>query len=212
MKISFSAAGDSPNSGPAAALIGRLQRRDPTALGEIYDQYGRSTYGLVIRIVRDAGIAEDLVQETFLNVWKSAASFDPLKGALGSWLMTVARNRALDYIRSPKSRRLRSSVNLEDVEDPALFVQIERTVVGTYEKGRLFDAMRNLSIDQRAAIDLAYFEGLSQAEIAAKLERPLGTVKTWTRTALKTLRFALESEPAIRAPRKPEFAHCSRTY
>ena len=82
------------------------------------------------------------------------------------------------------------------MEDPALFVHLERQVLATYERGRLFDAMRKLSVNQRAAIDLAYFEGLSQVEIAVKLERPLGTVKTWIRGSLTALRSALENEPA----------------
>ena len=95
MKTYLAMALDSRETGRVPTLIERLQRRDAVAPGEMYDLYGRSTYGLIIRIVRDAGIAEDLVQDTFINVWRRAASFDPLRGDLGPWLMTVARNRAL---------------------------------------------------------------------------------------------------------------------
>src|SRR6266536_3588836 len=83
-----------------AELVERLRKRDPQALGELYDRYGRLTYSLIYRIVRDTGIAEDLVQETFLRVWNRAQAFDATRGALGSWLLAVARNRAIDYTRS----------------------------------------------------------------------------------------------------------------
>src|SRR3954470_7960557 len=82
------------------ALIGRLQRRDPRALAELYDRYGRAAYSLALRVVRDKAIAEDLVQETFLRVWSRARSIDPEKGAIGSWLLAIARNKAIDYLRS----------------------------------------------------------------------------------------------------------------
>src|SRR5678816_223729 len=85
-------------------LVARLQRRDPQALGELYDRYGRLVYGLILRVVRDTGIAEDLVQETFLRVWNRARAFDAHKGSLGPWLLAVARNRAIDYIRSAGGR------------------------------------------------------------------------------------------------------------
>src|SRR5579859_2950069 len=82
------------------ALIARLQRRDPQALAELYDRHGRTAYSLVLRVVRDKAIAEDLVQETFLRVWNRVHSIDPEKGALGPWLLAIARNRAIDYLRS----------------------------------------------------------------------------------------------------------------
>src|SRR5262245_57629276 len=85
-------------------LVARLQRRDAQALAELYDRYGRLVYALILRIVRDAGIAEDLVQETFLRVWNRVHAFDAQKGSLGPWLLAVARNRAIDYIRSAGGR------------------------------------------------------------------------------------------------------------
>src|ERR1700738_3511129 len=85
-------------------LVGRLRRRDPHALAELYDRYGRLVYSLILRVVRDTGIAEDLVQETFLRVWNRVAGFDAQKGSIGPWLLAVARNRAIDYLRSTTGR------------------------------------------------------------------------------------------------------------
>jgi len=93
-----------------AELVEGLRKRDPQALGELYDRYGRLTYSLIYRIVRDTGIAEDLVQETFLRVWNRAQAFDAARGALGSWLLAVARNRAIDYTRSTARRPISSVV------------------------------------------------------------------------------------------------------
>src|ERR1017187_10151884 len=145
-----------------ADLVRRLQRRDPRAMAELYDRYGRLVYALILRVVRDGGIAEDLVQETFLRVWNRVHGFDADRGGLGPWLLAVARNRAIDYLRSAAGR-MRNTVELPETEHPALF----------------------------AVIELAYFEGLSQAEMAERMGEPLGTVKTWVRTALKNLRDEL---------------------
>ncbi|MGA2592306.1 MAG: sigma-70 family RNA polymerase sigma factor, partial [Bryobacteraceae bacterium] len=101
---------------PELAL--RLQRRDPRAMAELYDRYGRLVYALVVRIVRDGGIAEDLVQETFLRVWNRVQGFDAEKGALGPWLLAVARNRAIDYLRST-GNRMRNALELQETEHPA---------------------------------------------------------------------------------------------
>ena len=100
-----------------AELVERLRKRDPQALGELYDRYGRLTYSLIYRIVRDTGIAEDLVQETFLRVWNRAQAFDAARGALGSWLLAVARNRAIDYTRSTAGR-MRNALELEETDQP----------------------------------------------------------------------------------------------
>src|ERR1700755_1709834 len=85
-----------------SSLVARMQRRDPHALAELYDRYGRITYSLILRVVRDTGIAEDLVQETFLRVWNRVHGFDAQKGSIGPWLLAVARNRAIDYLRAAR--------------------------------------------------------------------------------------------------------------
>src|SRR5580704_1727098 len=98
------------------ALIRRLQRHDPQALAELYDRHGRAAYSLVLRVVRDKAIAEDLVQETFLRVWNRAHSIDPEKGAIGPWLLAIARNRAIDYLRSSEGRDRNVAVEWDETE------------------------------------------------------------------------------------------------
>jgi len=168
----------------------RLQRRDPRAMAELYDRYGRLVYALVVRIVRDGGIAEDLVQETFLRVWNRVQGFDAEKGALGPWLLAVARNRAIDYLRSTGSR-LRHALELQETEHPALFADFEKDIIQADRVERVKAALGKLSANQRTVIELAYFEGLSQTEMAERTGQPLGTIKTWVRTALKSLRDEL---------------------
>lgn len=185
-----------------AGLIERLQRRDPTALGELYDVYGRSTYGLIQRIVQDEGVAEDLVQETFLRVWTSVRLFDSRKGAMGAWLLTIARNRAVDYVRSAHGRRRRDCQRLDETKALECIHGSGR-ISAMPQKVSLGKALGKLSGKQRAAIDLAYFEGYSQAEIAAKLGHPLGTVKTWVRTALEILRTELRASPTVKSVGEP---------
>src|SRR5579863_7914832 len=106
-------------------IVERLQRRDPQALAELYDRYGRLAYSLILRVVRDTGVAEDLVQETFLRVWNRVQGFDAERGALGPWLLAVARNRAIDYFRS-SAGRMQNATELQDTEHPALFADMEK--------------------------------------------------------------------------------------
>ena len=174
-------------------LVARLQRRDPQALAELYDRYGRLAYALILRVVRDAGVAEDLVQETFLRVWNRVHGFDAEKGAIGPWLLAVARNRAIDYLRSATGRE-RNALEFEETDHPALYVDMEREIL-TSDKARVVkQALAKLSPNQRQVIELAYFEGLSQSEMAERMKQPLGTVKTWVRAALKNLRDELGAE------------------
>ncbi len=175
-----------------AELARRLQKRDPQALGELYDRYGRLAYSLIYRIVRDAGIAEDLVQETFLRVWNRVLGFDGDRGALGGWLLAVARNRAIDYTRSVAGR-MSNTMALEENDHPSLYLDLEKEVLNSDQARRLRKAMETLNANQRSAIELAYFEGLSQTEMAERMGQPLGTVKTWVRTALKHLREELSA-------------------
>ena len=170
-----------------ADLVTRLQRRDPEALGDLYDRYGRMAYSLILRVVRDAGIAEDLVQETFLRVWNRVHGFDAGKGAIGPWLLAVARNRAIDYLRSASGRE-RNAYEFEETDHPALYTDMERDLLISDKARRVKEAMRKLPANHRQVLELAYFEGLSQTEMAERMGQPLGTVKTWVRAALKNLR------------------------
>ncbi len=172
-------------------LIDRLQHRDPTALADLYDQYGRLAYCLIVRMVRDVEIAEDLVQETFLRVWTCVGQFDAGRGALRPWLLTVARNRAIDYLRASDDRWSGYSPRLGETENPKPLADLERSVRISGKTRNLWGALEKLSVNQRRVTGLAYFEGYSQTEMAAKLAQPLGTVKTWVRSALKILREGL---------------------
>ena len=172
------------------ALIARLQRRDPQALAELYDRHGRTAYSLVLRVVRDKAIAEDLVQETFLRVWNRVHSIDPEKGALGPWLLAIARNRAIDYLRSAAGRE-RNAVELAETDHALLYREMEANLLISDQARRVKAALEKLAPNYRTVMELAYFEGLSQSEMSAKMGQPLGTIKTWVRTALKSLRDEL---------------------
>jgi RNA polymerase sigma-70 factor (ECF subfamily) len=177
-------------AGGETDLIQRLQRRDPQALADLYDRYGRLVYSLILRIVRDAGIAEDLVQETFLRVWNRAQGFDAQRGSIGPWLLAVARNRAIDYLRSAGGRE-RNALELDETDHPSLYTDMEQGLLNSDKARRVKTAMEKLSPNLRQVIELAYFEGLSQTEMAERMGQPLGTVKTWVRSALKSLRDQL---------------------
>jgi len=177
-------------------LARRLKNRDPHAMSDLYDHYGRIAYSLIFRVVRDTGVAEDLVQETFLRVWNRVQSFDQERGALGPWILTVARNRAIDYLRSVDGRMSAGSLELDRTENPALFSNPTDSALALDRARRLKSAFEKLNPNQRTVIELAYFEGLSQTEMAERMQQPLGTIKTWVRTALKALREEL-AEKAI---------------
>ena len=172
-------------------LVARLKRRDPDAMATLYDRYGRIMYSLILRVVHNEAVAEDLVQETFLRVWNRVHGFDQERGALGPWILAVARNRAIDYLRSVQ-REAESSLEMERVENPALFSNLESEILNIDRVRKLKEAFQKLTPNQRTVIELAYYEGLSQVEMSEHLKQPLGTVKTWVRTALKTLREELD--------------------
>lgn len=179
-----------------ADLVRRLKERDPQAMSDLYDRYGRLAYSLICRVVRNPSAAEDLLQETFMRVWNRVGSFDAERGALGPWVLAVARNRAIDYLRSVDGRMQAGAVDLDRIEHPAQFSGIEPSALAIDRVRRLKSAFEKLTPNQRLAIELAYYEGMSQTEMAERLKQPLGTVKTWTRSALKILREEL-TEAAI---------------
>src|ERR1019366_5737586 len=145
-------------------------------------------------IVREPAVAEDLVQETFLRVWNRVQGFDAARGALGPWVLAIARNRAIDHIRSIGSRMDRNSFEFDAREHPSLFVDMEREVFNTDHARIIRAALAKLNANQQKVIELAYYEGLSQTEIAERMEQPLGTVKTCVRAALNHLRDELGQE------------------
>lgn len=172
------------------ALIVRLKRRDAQALAELYDRYGKQAYSVVLRVVRNQAVAEDLVQETFLRAWNSVHSIDSAKGSLGPWLLAIARHRAIDYLRSSAGRE-RNAVELNESDHASLYKEMEADLLISDQAQRVRTAMDKLAPNYKTVMELAYFEGLSQSEMAAKMGQPLGTIKTWVRTALQSLRDEL---------------------
>lgn len=169
-----------------------LRDGDSSALGELYDRYTPLLYPMALRIVRTAADAEDVVQQAWVQVWRSAANYDPRRGTVAAWLLTVTRSRALDLYRSLSSRkRAEDKVDPEPVTPPVDPTRLaSQGEVGERVRG----ALQSLPPQQRQVIEIAYFEGLSQSEIAERLGAPLGTVKSWTRQGLTRLRELLPQE------------------
>ncbi|MGI8960935.1 MAG: sigma-70 family RNA polymerase sigma factor [Bryobacteraceae bacterium] len=175
-------------------LIERLCKRDERALAFTYDRYSRVIYSLLVRITRNPSLAEDLLQEVFMRVWTHAHVFVPSKGSLAVWMLSIARNMAIDHARSAEARfivRLRSIENLDFLccagNSGTRNSVIESVVVAA--------AFSNLPSNQQRALELAYFEGYSQSEIAARLHEPLGTVKSWMRSGLSRMRKTINATP-----------------
>jgi RNA polymerase sigma factor (sigma-70 family) len=179
------------------ALLALCSRADENALGELYDRYGRVAYGLALRIVRDRSLAEDAVQEGFLAVWRSAGAFLAEQGKPSTWILTLVHRRAVDLVRREERRR---ADPLDDTEQPTgeatdeeAWLRAQRQVVQ--------EALRKLPPDQREAIELAYYGGFTQSELAERLGLPLGTIKSRMFTGLKRLRELLaESGLGVDAP------------
>jgi RNA polymerase sigma factor (sigma-70 family) len=169
------------------ALVALVARADDGALAELYDRFGHVAYGLALRIVRDPALAEDAVQEAFLAVWRSAARFVPERAKASTWILTLVHRRAVDIVRREEPRRTepleaapQPSANL--TEDEA-WLRLRRT--------RVQEALRRLPDQQREALELAYFGGFTQSELADRLGEPLGTIKSRMFTGLARLRELL---------------------
>lgn len=160
-------------------------------MAELYDRHARPIYSLALRILGDTTEAEDIVQEVFSQAWKQAARYNASRGAVGAWLLTLTRSRAIDRLRAKRARPgdvsdERVAGQLVDAGPPA-----DLLVLSSEQVARVRAALDELPLLQRAAIELAYYEGLTHAEIADRLEQPLGTVKTRIRLAMLKLRDVL---------------------
>jgi RNA polymerase sigma-70 factor (ECF subfamily) len=173
------------------AALDRVAAGDSSGLAALYDGYARPVYSLALRILRDASEAEDVVQEVFLQAWRQASRYDPSRGAVAAWLLTQARSRAIDRLRARRARPAPAdtAASASDVVDPS--PGLDWQVISSEQVRRVRAAIDELPLLQRVAIELAYYEGCTQTEIADRLEQPLGTVKTRIRLALAKLREAL---------------------
>jgi RNA polymerase sigma-70 factor (ECF subfamily) len=172
-----------------AALIQKIVQRDESALAALYDRYASLLSSLLNRILRDTQASEEILQDVFFQLWMNAAQFDPARGSLPGWLAVIARNRAISRLR-----RHTPSAGEELRETTVIVpVNLENAITQQQLLGRVMGALGNLSTEQRAAIELAYFEGLTHSEIASRTGDPLGTVKTRIRTAVESLKRNLLS-------------------
>ncbi len=166
-------------------LIKALRSREKIAIEALYDMYSGSLNGIIYRIVQHEEIAEDLLQETFVKIWNSFASFDSAKGRLFTWMANIARNISIDKVRS---KDFRNNSKNHDIENTVNFIDEKQSTSINPEALGVKDLIENLKPDQKIILDLVYFKGYTHVEVAEELGIPLGTVKTRLRMAIMTLR------------------------
>ena len=169
------------------ALVALVARGDEGALGALYDRFSRVAYGLALRIVRDQALAEDAVQEGFLTVWRQARSFSPERAKPSTWILTLVHRRAVDLVRREQRRRAEP---LESAPEAAGGATDEEASLRE-RRAAVREALRRLPDDQREALELAYYGGYTQSELAERLGQPLGTIKSRMFTGLARLRDLL---------------------
>ena len=180
-------------------LMACLPRQDTQAFEALYDRYGTLVYSTALRVVGDAHLAEDVTQEVFLRVWRHPDRYVPQRGRFGPWLLSVARNEAIDQVRSRGRRRRHEffieqperELSADDGHAPELMAELAD------ERHRIERALANLPVEQKRTLEMAYFGGYTQQEIAALLGEPLGTVKTRIRLGMRKLRALLMPEVQI---------------
>lgn len=169
------------------ALVALIVRSDQVALAELYDRYGRVAYNLAYRILRDSALAEDAVQEAFLTVWRTAARFLPERSKASTWILTLVHRRAVDLVRREERRRAEP---LDERLEPA-GEETDESAWLRLERERVQTALRQLSDQQREALELAYYGGFTQSELAERLGLPLGTIKSRMFAGLARMRELL---------------------
>ena len=178
------------------AVVALLARSDEEALAELYDRFGRVAYGLAFRILRDAALAEDAVQDGFMTAWRTAARFMPERAKASTWLLTLVHRRAVDLVRREDRRRTETLDH--DVEQPG--GSVEQDAWLRFERERVQAALRQLPDQQREALELAYYGGFTQSELAERLGQPIGTIKSRMFAGLTRLRELLSDDHASWTP------------
>jgi RNA polymerase sigma-70 factor, ECF subfamily len=176
------------------ALLRLIRTKDIQAYERLYDRHAQVVYNLVMRIVRDSSAAEELLQEIFWQVWQKAEQYEG-SGAVGAWLYRVARNRALDYLRHQRSRPQRAATEIEALERSPRYYSssAESEVEQSWRRQQVMQALESIPGEQRLCLELAYFEGMSQREIAERTQTPLGTIKTRMRIGMEKLERILRA-------------------
>jgi RNA polymerase sigma-70 factor (ECF subfamily) len=167
-----------------ATLLSAVRSGDEHAMAQLYERYSSIVYSVALRVLGDTGAAEDILQEVFMQLWRSPDAFDPSRGSLPGWLAVIARNRAIDSLR-----RRRPETDITEI-----VVSIDPDLANEAEWSRVLEKIRStltsMPSPQRSALEMAFFDGLTHTEIAAKTGEPLGTIKTRIRSGLMTLRKA----------------------
>jgi RNA polymerase sigma-70 factor, ECF subfamily len=176
-----------------ATLVSRLLQKDVGAFEELYDRHSRIVYALVVRILQQSPTAEEVVQDVFLQLWRNAAQYQVARGPFVPWLLTLARNRALDHLRLKSERQRRREDQTEELPAISQAPEYEKALDEKRRAERVRSLIGTLSAPQKKAIEMAYFEGLSHSEIANALHEPLGTVKSWIRNGLLRLKEGLQT-------------------
>ena len=170
-----------------ASLLSAIRSGDENAMALLYDRYSSIVYSVALRVLGDTSAAEDVLQEVFIQLWRNPGLFDSSRGSLGAWLAVIARNRAIDALR-----KRHPETDIGDV-----IVSVEPDMAGHAERARVMEkvlgALGAMPLAQRSALEMAYFEGLTHTEIAAKTGEPLGTIKTRIRAGLLALRKAFST-------------------
>ena len=174
------------------SLVAGVRARDERAMASLYDRYSSLVYAVALRVLGDTGQAEDVLQEIFMQLWKSPSAFDAARGSMGAWLSVIARNRSIDALR-----KRRPETDIEDV-----VLSVEPNFADAADRGRALSLVRgalaSMPPAQRSALEMAFFEGLTHTEIASRTGEALGTIKTRIRAGLSVLRKAVNPGSALR--------------
>lgn len=178
---------------PLTAALLRAAAGDEVAFAQVYDAIGSRVFGITLRVIGDPHQAEEVAQETLVEVWRRCAAFDPTRGSAGGWITTIAHHKAVDRVRSSESARRRDAAWHEQADEESLADTTYDEATAHLRSGAIQSALSLLPPVQRRAIELAYFGGHTYADVARLMQAPLGTTKTRIRNALRVLRENMDA-------------------